>query len=157
METTFWSLFLDRFFQYVRENEERAELRGAMYSRIASKLGVSTRALKDAIAEANNPTTTDKTPGGTSMATANPVIDGLIDQVNKTQDVMASGTTLINGIADRVQAAVDQALANGATAEQLAPVQAEVDELKARTQEMADAIAANTPAQPSGQTGGKKK
>jgi hypothetical protein len=52
---------------------------------------------------------------------------------------------LINGFAARVQAAVDQAIANGASAAELAPVQAEVDALKAASDALSQAVAANTP------------
>jgi hypothetical protein len=56
---------------------------------------------------------------------------------------MNSATTLINGIAARVQAAVTAAIANGATAEQLAPVTAEVANMKTATDALAAAVAAN--------------
>ena len=74
---------------------------------------------------------------------ANPVLDALAAQVTQTNTVIASAVTLINGIAARIQAAVDAALANGATAAELAPVQDEVNALNAQTQALADAVAAN--------------
>ncbi len=55
-----------------------------------------------------------------------------------------SAITLINGIAARIQAAVDAAIANGATAEELAPVQAEADALSAKADDLAAAVAANS-------------
>lgn len=80
---------------------------------------------------------------------ANPVVlDNLATEVTDDVTVMGSATTLINGFAARVQAAVDAALANGATAEQLAPVQAEVDALNASKTQLAAAVSANTPAAP---------
>jgi hypothetical protein len=79
---------------------------------------------------------------------ANPILDQLAAEVAATTEVEASAVTLINGIAGRVQAAVEAALANGATAEQLAPVTAEVAALNAQNQALAAAIAANTPAAP---------
>jgi len=64
--------------------------------------------------------------------------------VEKAETVEASAVTLINGTAARIQAAVDQALANGATAEELAPVQAEADALSASADALAAAVQANT-------------
>lgn len=66
--------------------------------------------------------------------------------VTQATTVAASATALIRGIAARVQAAVDAALANGATAEELAPVQAEADALKASSADLAAAVSENTPA-----------
>lgn len=63
--------------------------------------------------------------------------------VTKAKGAMESATTLINGIAARVQAAVDAALANGATAAELAPVQAEVDALNADADALSAAVTAN--------------
>jgi len=74
----------------------------------------------------------------------NPVLDALAAAVNKATTVEASATTLISGIAARVQAAVDAALSNGATAEELAPIQAEVDALNASADALATAVQANT-------------
>jgi len=74
------------------------------------------------------------------------ILDDLAAQVKANTDVEASATLLINGFAGRVQAAVDAAKAGGATAAELAPVQAEVDAMKASAQALADAITANTPA-----------
>lgn len=78
---------------------------------------------------------------------ASPILDTLAAQVTASTQVEASAVLLINGIAARIQSAVDAALAGGATAAELAPVQAEADALKASAQTLADAVAANTPAQ----------
>jgi hypothetical protein len=75
----------------------------------------------------------------------NPVLGELSREVSESTTIMDSATSLINGIAARVQAAVDAALANGATAEELAPVQAEVDALNASSEALAAAVQANTP------------
>jgi hypothetical protein len=83
---------------------------------------------------------------GSSMA--NPILAVLNDQVTNATTVMASATILINGIAARVQAAVDAALANGASEAELVPVQAEVDALKSSSGDLAAAVQANTPAAP---------
>ncbi len=66
----------------------------------------------------------------------------LIDKVHAAEGVEESAITFINGVAARIQAAVDAALANGATEAQLAPVSAEVDALQAKSQALADALAA---------------
>ena len=76
------------------------------------------------------------------------ILDELAAQVAATQQVEASAVALINGFAARQQVAVDAAIANGATAEQLAPVQAEIDAMKASSDALAAAITANTPAAP---------
>jgi hypothetical protein len=57
--------------------------------------------------------------------------------------VETSAIALINGIAARIQAAVDAAISGGATKEDLAPVQTEVDSLNASAKALADAVAAN--------------
>lgn len=77
---------------------------------------------------------------------ADQLLADLAAQVAATTEIETSAVTLINGIAARVQAAVDAAIANGATEAQLAPVVAEVAALKSSGQALADAIAANTPA-----------
>lgn len=75
-----------------------------------------------------------------------PILDDLASTVTDAVTVMQSAELLIDGFAARQQAAVDAAIANGATAEQLAPVQAEVDALKAEKTKLATAVAAGTPA-----------
>jgi hypothetical protein len=74
------------------------------------------------------------------------ILTKLDAEVTKATTVMASAVILINGIAARVQAAVDAALANGATAAELAPVQAEADALAASSTDLANAVSENTPA-----------
>lgn len=74
----------------------------------------------------------------------NPSLDALAAQVTKTTEVEASAVQLLNGIAARIQAAVDAAIAGGATAAELAPVQSEVDALTASSTALATAVAANT-------------
>jgi hypothetical protein len=78
---------------------------------------------------------------------ASPILAQLEAQVTASTAVEASAVLLINGIAARVQAAVDAALANGASAAELAPVQTEVDAMKASSDTLSAAVAANTPAQ----------
>lgn len=78
----------------------------------------------------------------------NPTLDALAAAVTKTTDAEDAAIAALNGIAGRIQAAVDAALANGATADQLVPVQAEADNLSAKADALAAAIVANTPAAP---------
>jgi len=73
-----------------------------------------------------------------------PILDALAAAIAKATTVEDSAIVLINGIAARVQAAVDAALAGGATAAELAPVQAEVDALNAKADELSAAVIANT-------------
>lgn len=75
---------------------------------------------------------------------SSPILAALEAEVTEATTVMASATALINGFAARVQTAVDAALANGATAEELAPVQAEIDALNAAGEALASAVVANT-------------
>lgn len=72
-----------------------------------------------------------------------PVIEDTISTIESTVGVMESARVAITGIAARIEAAVAAALVNGATAAELAPVSAEVALLKAKSQELSDAIAAN--------------
>lgn len=77
---------------------------------------------------------------------ASQILADLQAQVAKNTEVEASATVLINGLAGRIQAAVDKALANGATAEELAPVTDEINALKTGADALAEAVAANTDA-----------
>jgi hypothetical protein len=75
-----------------------------------------------------------------------PVLDALAAQIKTNTDVEDSATLLINGIAARIQAAVDKAIAGGATADQLAPITDEITSLKTASDNLAAAVVANTPA-----------
>ena len=66
-----------------------------------------------------------------------------IDAITNAEGVIDSATLFINSIAARIQAAVDAALANGATGAQLQPLLDLKDSLNAKSQALADAIAAN--------------
>ena len=72
------------------------------------------------------------------------VLADLAVAVTRMTDVAGSAVALINGIAARIQEAVDAAVANGATAAELAPVTAEVALLNAKADDLAAAVAANT-------------
>ncbi len=67
----------------------------------------------------------------------------LIDKVHAAEGIDESATTFILGESARLQAAVDAALANGATAEQLIPITDEVAALKVKSDALAAALAAN--------------
>lgn len=74
-----------------------------------------------------------------------PVLKDLETAVTNITTVAASATALISGIAQRIQDAVDAAIAGGATAAELAPVQAEVDALNQNAASLSAAVSANTP------------
>ncbi len=78
---------------------------------------------------------------------ASPVPQEVIDQVTKTRGVLASVKAYLDAEPARHQAVVDAAvqaaLDLGATADQLAPVKAIVDDLAVDTDAVAAAIAAN--------------
>ncbi len=67
----------------------------------------------------------------------------LIDKVTKTKGVLNSVKVYLEGEPARHQAAIDAALANGATAEQLKPLQDLVDSLGTDQDAILAAIAAN--------------
>jgi len=73
-------------------------------------------------------------------------LSALESAVTNATTVEASAAALINGFAARITAAVDAAIANGATAAQLAPIVAEADALTQQSSALQDAITANTPA-----------
>lgn len=75
----------------------------------------------------------------------NPIIDNLAAQVTALDGVVTQAIAFINGSPARIQAAIDAALAGGATASDLAPVQAEADLMKTDAANLAAAIAAQTP------------
>lgn len=79
---------------------------------------------------------------------ANPIVADLEAAVAKSTTVVASAIVLINGIADRVAAAIAVALENGATEAELAALNDEVATLHADADTLAAAVAANTPSAP---------
>jgi len=72
------------------------------------------------------------------------VLDDLAAAVEVTKGVNASAVVALNGLAARIQAAVDAALANGATEAELKPVQDEVNALNESSAQLAAAVAANS-------------
>jgi len=77
---------------------------------------------------------------------ANPILDSLTQQVAASTDAEASAILLINGIAARIQTAIDAAIAGGATATELAPVTAEVTAMRTSAAALSLAVVQNTPA-----------
>lgn len=73
----------------------------------------------------------------------NPVLAELVDAVNKTLTVEASATTFINGFTARLKAAVDAAIANGATEAQLQPIHDEIAAMQTAADALSAAIANN--------------
>lgn len=80
------------------------------------------------------------------MATAD--LSDEIAAIEKMNTVAKSATELINGVQARLDAAIAAALEGGATAEQLQPVSDLSAALSATADELAAAVAANTPAAP---------
>jgi hypothetical protein len=74
----------------------------------------------------------------------NPILPKLAEQVELTKGVIASATMLIEGIAAKINAAVEAAIENGATAAELQPFEALEAELEASTDALAAAVAANS-------------
>ena len=83
------------------------------------------------------------------MPTGPAILDALTTEVTDAITVMDGATTLILGFNDRLTAAVAAALANGATAEQLAPIQSEIDAMKTSATALAAAVATVPPVTPS--------
>jgi hypothetical protein len=74
---------------------------------------------------------------------ANPVLADLTSNVTKANGAMESATVLINGFKTKLDAAVAAAIANGATADELAPLQALSTALSNDADALAAAVAAN--------------
>ena len=109
---------------------------------LTAQLSRSTTALRAALQDAAQPSNHRE---NAHMAAAD-VLKELDQAVTEATTVQSSAATLIRGISGRIGDAVKAAIANGATAEQLAPVQAEVDALQASSADLAAAISENTPA-----------
>lgn len=80
--------------------------------------------------------------GGRFMG--NTILDTLATEVTETIGVIQSAVTLINGFKDRQAAAIAEALANGATAEQLQPLYDLNAALDTASTSLAEAVAANS-------------
>lgn len=76
------------------------------------------------------------------------VIDDLVAAVAAEDTIVDSAIVFINGVPGLIQAAVTQALANGATAAELAPLTAVVTDLQAKSSALQAALTANVPPTP---------
>lgn len=79
---------------------------------------------------------------------AHPAIGNVTADVTQAVTVQRSAIVLVNGIAGRIDAARKEALANGATAEELQPLSDLSDGLEASSNELAAAVLAQTPQPP---------
>ena len=76
----------------------------------------------------------------------NAEIERLKSEVARSTTVSSSAVLLINGISARIKKAVDEAIANGATAEELVPLTDLNVALSTSSNELGAAVIANTPA-----------
>lgn len=76
---------------------------------------------------------------------ANPIVEQTIQTITKSETVIEGATTLIKSFPKMLNDGIAKALANGATAEQLAPLSDLSTEFNTKIQELQDAILANTP------------
>jgi hypothetical protein len=113
--------------------------------RATQDLRAATSRLDEAVARNRDPHTrsTHHPQIGDSMTDQSSAVllESLRLSVASTVDVMASAKTLIDGIAGRIQAAVDAAVAKGATAEQLAPINEEIAALTGGSSDLASSVA----------------
>lgn len=87
--------------------------------------------------------------GGMAVASVlDDTIAALTAQVTANTDAEASATTLLNSIPSLIQAAVDKALAAGATPAQLQEITDLQAKLQASVTPLAAAVVANTPSSP---------
>ena len=75
-------------------------------------------------------------------------LDPIIADMTNATTVMDSAIVFVNGVPKAIQAAVDAAIANGATAAQLQPVADLGTALQAKSDALVAALAANTPQPP---------
>lgn len=75
-------------------------------------------------------------------------IDQLVKDVEAQKTVVKSAVDLINGFQSRLDQAIKDALAGGATAAELVPLTTLSADIKSHNQQLADAVQANTPAGP---------
>jgi hypothetical protein len=72
-------------------------------------------------------------------------IGALTTEVTNATTVEASATAFVNGVPGLITAAVDKAVAAGATKAQLQAITDLATALKAKSSQLSDAITANTP------------
>jgi hypothetical protein len=76
---------------------------------------------------------------------ANQAIQDLTDEITEAESVIDGAVTFVNGVPALIAAAVQAAIANGATAAELAPVSQLGNDLKTKAAALKDALVANTP------------
>jgi hypothetical protein len=76
----------------------------------------------------------------------NPVIGELTAAVDRARTVVEGAVVLLDGLGARIEAAIEAALANGATEAQLEPVRTAVTDIGAETDALAAAVANVPPA-----------
>jgi hypothetical protein len=106
--------------------------------KLATALGENT----DSSTRQNAAETKEESMGGPQA------IDDMVTEVHDTVGVMDSAIVYIETVPTLIANAVSEALANGATAEQLAPLTDLHTQLDAKRQALADALAANAPPAP---------
>ncbi len=79
---------------------------------------------------------------------ANPAVDAILAAVSAATSVDDSAIAFITGVPALITAAVAAAVANGATAEELAPVSQAALDLQAKSDALVAALTANTPVTP---------
>jgi hypothetical protein len=109
-----------------------------------AELRKSREALAAAVAAQDTPLQTRST----NMSTGNPTVDTTIAEIQAATTVIDSATIFANSVPGLISDAVSKALANGATAAQLAPLTDLGTALKAKADALAAAVVANTPAAP---------
>lgn len=72
-------------------------------------------------------------------------VDDVIAKVRETETVLDSALAYIQAVPGLIRDAVTAAVANGATAEELAPLTTLSSELQAKATAVKDALVANTP------------
>ena len=77
-------------------------------------------------------------------------LDPVVTEITNVKGVLESATAYVNSVPQLLQDALDEALANGATAEQIAPVQALADAMQASSDALVAAMAANAKPTPTG-------
>jgi hypothetical protein len=87
----------------------------------------------------------------------NPILGPLADEITQTRGVIASAVTLINGFAARLDAAVQTALANGATELELAPFTELEAALETDRNALAAAVAANSEPGPTPESAARRR
>jgi hypothetical protein len=126
-------------------------VRAARIGALIGRLHNASAALSKATRAAPQPKQGVTTMAASPPSTLDAQIAALTSEVTNDNTVMESATTLINGIAAQIAAAVAAAQATGATPEELASLNALEQSLNTNAANLANAVQANTPAAPTPQ------